>query len=133
MKNAFNLTEKARFVLKILKFCRYFFVMQQNGLKRKVRSMSKFMTSQPGQQTILVHILPNISRSEGNQAMKFDQLIEYNMKNIFLKKSQAECGGETSQRPFSEKFKLNIYLDRYSKVLYNLFLLYASLRAIEIY
>ena len=35
------------------------------------------MTSQPGQQTIVIHILPNISRSEGNQAMKFGQLIQY--------------------------------------------------------
>ena len=38
------------------------------------------MTSQPKKQTVAIHILPNISRSKGNQAMKFDQLIEYNMK-----------------------------------------------------
>ena len=25
------------------------------------------MTSQPGQQTFIIHILPNISRSKGNQ------------------------------------------------------------------
>ena len=31
----------------------------------------KFMTPQPGQQTIAIHILPNISRSKGNQTMKF--------------------------------------------------------------
>ena len=31
--------------------------------------------SQLGQQTIAMHILPNISRSKDNQAMKFDQLI----------------------------------------------------------
>ena len=42
------------------------------------------MTSQPGKQTIAVHILPNISRSKGNQTVKFGQLIEYNMRNIFL-------------------------------------------------
>ena len=30
-------------------------------------------------------MLPNISRSKGNQKMKFGQLIEYNMKNIFVK------------------------------------------------
>ena len=36
------------------------------------------MTSQPGQQTIKMHILPNISRSKGNQAMKFGQVIEDN-------------------------------------------------------
>ena len=45
------------------------------------------MTSQTGQQTITVHILPNISRSEGNQTMKCCQLIEYSVRNIFLKKS----------------------------------------------
>ena len=38
------------------------------------------MTSQPKKQTVAIHILPNISRSKDNQAMKFDQLIEYNMK-----------------------------------------------------
>ena len=42
------------------------------------------MTSQPGKQTIAVHILPNISRSKGDQTMKFGQYIEYNMRNIFL-------------------------------------------------
>ena len=35
------------------------------------------MTSQPGQQTIATHILPNISRSKGNRTMKLGQLIEY--------------------------------------------------------
>ena len=33
------------------------------------------MTSQAGQQIITIRILPNISRSEGNQTMKFGQLI----------------------------------------------------------
>ena len=45
------------------------------------------MTSQGGKQTIAIHILTNIFRSEGNQAMKLGQLIEYNMRNIFLEKS----------------------------------------------
>ena len=40
---------------------------------------------QPGQQTIIMHMLPNILRSTGNQTMKFGQLIEYNMRNVFLK------------------------------------------------
>ena len=34
-----------------------------------------------GQQTNTTHILPNIPRNKGNQTMKFDQLIEYNMRN----------------------------------------------------
>ena len=45
------------------------------------------MTSQPGQQTIIMHILPNISRNKDNQTMKFGQLIKYNKRNIFLQKS----------------------------------------------
>ena len=40
--------------------------------------------------------------------MKFGQLIEYDMRNIFLEKSSAEFGGETSPRPFSEQLKLSI-------------------------
>ena len=58
------------------------------------------MTSQPGYQTIAIHILPNISRSKGNQAMKFGQLIEYNMRNIFVEKSYSKCAGETIPRPY---------------------------------
>ena len=41
--------------------------------------------SEAENQTIAIHILPNISRSKGNRTMKFGQLIEYNMKTFFLK------------------------------------------------
>ena len=44
--------------------------------------------------------------------MKFGQLIEYNLGNIFLQKSYTECGVETSPRPFFEKISLNISLDQ---------------------
>ena len=44
--------------------------------------------------------------------MKFGQLIEYNMRNIYVEKSYTKCGGETSSRRFSEKLKLNISLDQ---------------------
>ena len=43
---------------------------------RKIRLTLKFMTSQPGLQTIAIHILLNISPGRGNQTMKFGQLIE---------------------------------------------------------
>ena len=62
-------------------------------------------------------MLPNISRSTGNQTMESGQLIECNMRNIFLEKSYTKCGGKTSPRPFSEKLKLSISLDQYSKIL----------------
>ena len=52
------------------------------------------MMSQPGQQTIVIHILSNIWRSKGNQAIKFSQLIKRNMKKNFLEKSYTKCGGE---------------------------------------
>ena len=42
--------------------------------------------SQPGLQAIVIHILPNILRSKGNQTMKFDQLLDYNMRIIFIRK-----------------------------------------------
>ena len=45
------------------------------------------MTSKTGQQIITRQKLPNILRSKGNQTMKFGQLIEYNMRNIFIEKS----------------------------------------------
>ena len=50
----------------------------------------------------------NISRSKGNQAVKFGQLIDYNMRNIFVKKSYAKYGRETIPRPLSKKSKLHL-------------------------
>ena len=54
------------------------------------------------------------------------------MGNTFLEKSCTKFGGETSPKLSSEKLKLDITLDQYSKVLYSLLLLYVKLRAIEI-
>ena len=44
--------------------------------------------------------------------MKVGQLIERNMRNIFLEKSYTICGEETSPRPLSEKLKLGISLNQ---------------------
>ena len=91
------------------------------------------MTSQSDSQTIVIHILPNISRNKDNQTIKLAQLTGCNIRNIFLEKSYTKEGEETSPRLFAEKLKLAIYLDLCSKVLYNLFLLYGNLRAVQIY
>ena len=62
------------------------------------------MTSQPGKQSIAIHIFPNISRSKSNQTMKFCQLIENNnMRKFFLEKSFAKCVRKTIPRLFSKK------------------------------
>ena len=44
--------------------------------------------------------------------MKFDQLIECNIKSIFIEKSYTKYDGEFSPRPFSEKLKLSTSLDQ---------------------
>ena len=88
---------------------------------RKSRLISKFIKSQPCLQTIVTHILINISRrksnqtmkfgqlieyivhisrSKSNQVVKFGQLIEYIMRNIFLEKSYTKFYGKASPRPF---------------------------------
>ena len=90
--------------------------MYKNDLIRKIRLISKFMASQPGKQTIGVQILPNIFRSKRNQTMKFGQLIECDMRNIFPEKLDTKYGGETIPRPFPKKSKLSIFLDLYSKI-----------------
>ena len=70
---------------------------------RKIKLISKFITSQPGKQTIAIQILPNISRSKGNQARKFDQLIKYNMRNVFLdNQTQNEA-----EKPYLDPFLKN--------------------------
>ena len=63
--------------------------------------------------------------------MKTGQLLEYNLRNIFLKMSSAKCGGKTIPRPFFKRSKLSISLNQYFEVLHILFLLFAKLRTIE--
>ena len=80
--------------------------MSKKGLIRKIRFISKFITSQPGQQTIAIHILYSLIF----ETKKFGHLIEYNTRNIFLEKLCAKCSGDTIPRPFSNKLKLSIAL-----------------------
>ena len=63
------------------------------------------MASQPGLQTIVIHILLNISQRKGNQTMKFGQLLEYNKRNIFLQKVCRKCAKETSSKTLSFLWK----------------------------
>ena len=69
--------------------------------------------------------MTNISRSKRNQALKFGQLIEYNLRNIFLDKSYTKYGEGTI-------LKLSLSLGQNYKVLYILFLLFCKLRNIKI-
>ena len=78
-KNAFSFILTTLFVLEIFDV--------GNSLIKKLRLISKFMTSQTGQTIITIHTLLNFSKSIDNQVMKFGQLIEYNMRNTFIQKS----------------------------------------------
>ena len=86
MKNAFSFILTTLFVLEIFDV--------GNSLIKKLRLISKFMTSQTGQTIIKIHTLLNFSKSIDNQVMKFGQLIEYNMRNTFLQKWYTKWGGE---------------------------------------
>ena len=44
--------------------------------------------------------------------MKFDHLLEYNMRNIFVEISYTKYGVETFPIPFSKKLKLSISLNQ---------------------
>ena len=130
--------------LKLFSFSRYltfvptFLVIQDKGLRRKLKLILKFMTSQAGKQIITISYYPKskgniskfISRTKGNQPIKFGQLIEYKRISIFLEKSHIKCGGEASPRTFHKKLKLRISLDQLSEMLHSLFYLYVQ---VEVY
>ena len=63
-----------------------FWSCRENCLIKNIKPISKFMTPQPGKQTITIHIVLNIFRSKSKQTIKFGQLIEYKTINIFLQK-----------------------------------------------
>ena len=48
---------------------------------------------------------------------EFGQLLEYNMRNIFLEKSYTKCGEEASPRTFSKKSEFNKSLDQQPEML----------------
>ena len=99
-KNAIYLTLKALFVLEIFQFLSRLFGHVQKDFIRKRRSISKFMTSKPGKQTITINILPNNAKKEKESDSDIGKLIECNMRKIFLEKSFTKCGGETILKPF---------------------------------
>ena len=110
MKNAFYFILKAPFVFKIKVFVTTFWSCQKNGLIKKTRLTSNFSTSQPGSQTIAIHMLPDISQSKGNTTRSWNftrlnmtrETFEYDKRNIFLQKLCGNWGRETSFRDESK-------------------------------
>ena len=85
IKNAY-FTLKSLFVLKIFKFLSWLFDQVEKRLDWKDEVNFKIYNVTTWKQAISIHTLINVS-SKGNQAMKFGQVIEYNMRNVFLEKS----------------------------------------------
>ena len=86
--------------------------MSKSGFIIEISLILKFMTSQSCQQINAIHILTNIIRSKCNQAIKFGQFIEHNMRNILLEKLYTKYGEESIPRLFPKKSKLSISLDQ---------------------
>ena len=74
-----------------LKFCHNVLVLYDNCLIRKISLFSKFIAPQLGEQTIAIYISLDIPRSKDNQTMKIGQIVEWNMRNIFLEKAYTKC------------------------------------------
>ena len=89
-----------------------FWSCRKNDLIRKEFNFKIYFTTWL---TSNCNVLPNISRSKANpiRQQQFDQLIEYNMRNVLVEKSYTKCSGKTINRHFPKKSKLSISLDHY--------------------
>ena len=96
--HAFYFMLKALFVIRRFKFSSWLFGYERKRLYKKAKVNLRIYKLQTGRQMFALHILPNISGEKGNQAMKLGQLKEYNIANIFLKKSCRKWSRETSCR-----------------------------------
>ena len=75
---------KALFVLKICTFLSWFFGHIGKRLDKRAKVISRFVTSRTGKQTIVINILPDISKNKSNQTKKFGRLTEYSVRNLFF-------------------------------------------------
>ena len=67
-------------------------------LDKKVKLNLKNMTSQTCKKVIAIHLLINVSIANVNPPMEFGQSIEYNVRNILLRKScRKEAGTLVSE------------------------------------
>ena len=97
MKNDFYFMLKTLFVLEIFPFLSRPFDYVKKWLDKKAMVNSKIYDITDWTETI--HMLCNVSRSTGNQTMKFGQLKKYSIKNVFLPISCKKWGSKTSILP----------------------------------
>ena len=69
-------------------------------------------------QKVIHQIVATNALAHGSQTMKFGQLIEYNMRMVFLEKSFTKCGGEANPTlKIESKSKLSTSLDQQCEML----------------
>ena len=86
---------------------------------KKLRLISKFTTLSNCKLIITINISSNISERKGKETIKIDQLIEFNMRNLFLEKSYKKCGGQTYSRYFSKESKFKISQNQNFEISYS--------------
>ena len=103
IKNTFYFMFKVLFVLEIITFLSWLFGYVEKWFDKKVMVNFKIYDVTDWTRNNCNYTYSPIY--QGNQILKFGQLIEYNMRKIFLEKSYKQCDGETSSRPFYKKIK----------------------------
>ena len=102
-----------------------YFRIQSECVKTRTRKLRvRTLFSQTNNYS--TQLVLNLSRSKSNQRIKFGQIKEYNMRNVFLEKTYTKCGGKTNSRAFSKKSKLSLYLNQHYEHLCSLILLYVK-------
>ena len=66
------------------------------------------MMSQPRKQTIAIYVLPDTSRSKGNQTMKFGQLMTWHEKYFSWKSDSQNVVGKFFPDPFLSKLSISL-------------------------
>ena len=85
MKNSFHcMVRKALFVCEVFKFLSWLLGNVEKRLDKKAKVNFKIYDVIDGTANHYDNIQSNISRTNGNQAMKIGQLIKCNMTNNFL-------------------------------------------------
>ena len=128
-RSAFYFTLKALFVLEIFQIL--FWVFGYVGIQHDERAKVNFKIYYVSNwiKTITIHMLPDISRTQGNLTTKFVPLIEYDIRNFLVEKSCTKCGGQS----FFKRWKLNIFLDQQVEILYSLFCCMSKSRTTKTY
>ena len=99
LENSFFFALKSLSVFKIFKFLSWLFRHVEKWLdwKYKFNFLSYDVTKREANKC-KTHIVQYLTK-KSNQKMKFGQLMEYNMRYIFLEKSCKKCGGEIFPDP----------------------------------